>query len=145
MTDALIAAHGEVDKLMPYLHLPVQSGSDRILKAMNRSHTRRQLSADHREGPRGAARHRVSGDFIVGFPGETEEDFEATLQIVDAVGYAVGLFVQIQRPPRHPGGNDGGSDRAARSWTSGCSGCRRGSPRTSSPSTAEGRQATRRS
>ena len=58
MTDALIAAHGEVDKLMPYLHLPVQSGSDRILKAMNRSHTAETYLAHAREGARGAARHR---------------------------------------------------------------------------------------
>ena len=58
MSDALIAAHGEVDKLMPYLHLPVQSGSDRILKAMNRSHSVESYLAHHREGARGAARHR---------------------------------------------------------------------------------------
>ena len=86
MDDALIAAHGEVGKLMPYLHLPVQSGSDRILKAMNRSHTRRNLSCASLDKVR-AARPDIalSGDFIVGFPGETEEDFEATLGLVDAV------------------------------------------------------------
>ena len=88
MNDALIAAHGEVEKLMPYLHLPVQSGSNRILKAMNRSHTSetylRILEKVRAVRPDIA----LSGDFIVGFPGETEEDFEATLGIVDEVGYA---------------------------------------------------------
>jgi tRNA-2-methylthio-N6-dimethylallyladenosine synthase len=88
MNDALIAAHGEVEKLMPYLHLPVQSGSSRILKAMNRSHSTetylRTLDKVRAARPDIA----LSGDFIVGFPGETEEDFEATLNIVDAVGYA---------------------------------------------------------
>jgi tRNA A37 methylthiotransferase MiaB len=79
MDDALIAAHAEVEALMPYLHLPVQSGSDRVLKAMNRGHT-----AEHYlrlvERIR-AARPDIalSGDFIVGFPGEREADFEATL------------------------------------------------------------------
>ena len=79
MTDALIAAHGEVDKLMPYLHLPVQSGSDRILKAMNRSHSRRLLSRACIERVRAARPDiAISGDFIVGFPGETEDDFADT-------------------------------------------------------------------
>ena len=85
MTDALIAAHGEVDKLMPYLHLPVQSGSDRILKAMNRSHTAETYLATLEKMRAARPDIAMSGDFIVGFPGETEEDFEATLQIVDAV------------------------------------------------------------
>jgi tRNA-2-methylthio-N6-dimethylallyladenosine synthase len=88
MSDDLIVAHGEVEKLMPYLHLPVQSGSNRILKAMNRSHTAETyLSIIDRMR---AARPDIalSGDFIVGFPGETEQDFSSTLQIVDAVHYA---------------------------------------------------------
>jgi len=88
MTDALIAAHGEVDKLMPFLHLPVQSGSDRILKAMNRSHTTdsylKILDRVRATRPDIA----LSGDFIVGFPGETEADFAATLAIVEATAYA---------------------------------------------------------
>jgi tRNA-2-methylthio-N6-dimethylallyladenosine synthase len=88
MTQGLIDAHGEVDKLMPFLHLPVQSGSDPILKAMNRSHTSesylRLLERVRAVRPDIA----LSGDFIVGFPGETEEDFAATLALVDAVGYA---------------------------------------------------------
>ncbi|MFL6751661.1 MAG: tRNA (N6-isopentenyl adenosine(37)-C2)-methylthiotransferase MiaB [Sphingomicrobium sp.] len=88
MTDALIAAHGEVGKLMPYLHLPVQSGSNRILKAMNRSHTAETYLAIVEKVRAARPDIAVSGDFIVGFPGETEDDFQATLRIVDAVRYA---------------------------------------------------------
>jgi tRNA-2-methylthio-N6-dimethylallyladenosine synthase len=88
MTDGLIAAHGEVESLMPFLHLPVQAGSDRVLKAMNRAHD----SASYLrliERVR-AARPDIalSGDFIVGFPGETEADFEQTLELVRQVGHA---------------------------------------------------------
>ncbi|OSZ70255.1 tRNA (N6-isopentenyl adenosine(37)-C2)-methylthiotransferase MiaB [Sphingomonas sp. IBVSS2] len=88
MREGLIRAHAEVAKLMPFLHLPVQAGSDRILKAMNRSHTRDSY-LDILERVR-AARPDIalSGDFIVGFPGETEAEFEETLRLVDAVGYA---------------------------------------------------------
>jgi len=88
MTDGLIAAHGEIDKLMPFLHLPVQAGSNRILKAMNRSHTAESyLEILHRVR---ATRPDIalSGDFIVGFPGETEDDFRETLSLVESVGYA---------------------------------------------------------
>ncbi|WP_108485074.1 tRNA (N6-isopentenyl adenosine(37)-C2)-methylthiotransferase MiaB [Oceaniglobus ichthyenteri] len=87
MDDALIAAHGECEKLMPYLHLPVQSGSDRVLKAMNRKHTAQEyLRVIDRVR---AARPDImlSGDFIVGFPGETDQDFEDTLALVEAVEY----------------------------------------------------------
>jgi tRNA-2-methylthio-N6-dimethylallyladenosine synthase len=87
MSDDLIAAHGEVEQLMPYLHLPVQSGSDRILKRMNRSHSAESyLRLIERIR---AARPDIllSGDFIVGFPEETEEDFQATLALVEAVRY----------------------------------------------------------
>src|SRR5438270_6238206 len=102
MTDALIAAHGEVDKLMPYLHLPVQSGSNRILKAMNRSHTA-ETYLTTLEKMRGARRDiALSGDFIVGFPGETDEDFEATLSIVDAVRYASAYSFKYSPRPRTP-------------------------------------------
>jgi tRNA-2-methylthio-N6-dimethylallyladenosine synthase len=88
MSDDLIAAHAEVPQLMPYLHLPVQSGSSRILKAMNRAHTAESYLATL--GKLRAARPDIalSGDFIVGFPGETEADFADTLEIVRAVGYA---------------------------------------------------------
>jgi len=88
MKDGLIRAHAEVEKLMPFLHLPVQAGNDRILKAMNRSHSRdsylRILDRVRAARPDIA----LSGDFIVGFPGETEEEFRDTLSLVDAVGYA---------------------------------------------------------
>jgi tRNA-2-methylthio-N6-dimethylallyladenosine synthase len=99
MDDDLIAAHGQEPKLMPFLHLPVQSGSDRVLKAMNRRHTsERYLRLVERIR---AARPdmAMSGDFIVGFPGETEEDFEATLALVEAVGYAQAYsFAYSPRP-----------------------------------------------
>jgi tRNA-2-methylthio-N6-dimethylallyladenosine synthase len=88
MSDALIAAHGEIDKLMPYLHLPVQSGSDRILKAMNRSHSAESYLRTIEKVRAARPDIAISGDFIVGFPGETEKDFADTLAIVDAVGYA---------------------------------------------------------
>jgi len=102
MTDDLIVAHGEVDKLMPYLHLPVQSGSNRILKAMNRSHTAETYLAIL-DKVRAARRDvALSGDFIVGFPGETEEDFEATLQIVDAVRYASAYSFKYSPRPGTP-------------------------------------------
>jgi len=102
MTDELIAAHGEVDKLMPYLHLPVQSGSNRILKAMNRSHsaeTYLTLLEKVRAARPGIA---LSGDFIVGFPGETDEDFEATLNIVDEVRYASAYSFKYSARPGTP-------------------------------------------
>jgi tRNA-2-methylthio-N6-dimethylallyladenosine synthase len=88
MSDGLIAAHGEVETLMPFLHLPVQSGNDRILKAMNRSHD----SASYLrliERVRAARPDiAISGDFIVGFPGETEEEFQDTLRIVERINHA---------------------------------------------------------
>lgn len=87
MTDDLIACHHDLDKLMPYLHLPVQSGSDKILKAMNRRHTRddylRVIEKLYLANPK----LRMSSDFIVGFPGETDEDFKQTLDIVNQVKY----------------------------------------------------------
>jgi len=102
MTDGLIAAHGEIDKLMPYLHLPVQSGSDRILKAMNRDHTAdsyRRLIEQVRAARPDLA---LSGDFIVGFPGESDEDFTRTLSIVDAVGYAAAYSFKYSARPGTP-------------------------------------------
>ena len=102
MADDLIAAHAEVDKLMPYLHLPVQSGSSRILKAMNRAHTRESyLSTLDRLR---AARPDIalSGDFIVGFPGETEADFADTLSIVREVGYAAAFSFKYSVRPGTP-------------------------------------------
>ena len=105
MTDALIAAHGEVEKLMPYLHLPVQSGSDRILKAMNRSHTTETYLAVLDKMRAARADIALSGDFIIGFPGETEEDFEATLQIVDQVRYAAAYSFKYSPRPGTPAAN----------------------------------------
>jgi len=102
MTDALIAAHGEVDKLMPYLHLPVQSGSNRVLKAMNRSHTAETYLAILEKVRAARPDMALSGDFIVGFPGETEQDFEATLQIVDAVRYASAYSFKYSARPGTP-------------------------------------------
>ena len=102
MADDLIAAHAELNALMPYLHLPVQSGSDRILKAMNRDHTAAGYLALV-ERIRGARPDMaLSGDFIVGFPGETEADFEATLQLVDAVGYVSAFSFKYSPRPGTP-------------------------------------------
>ena len=102
MTDKLIAAHGEVEKLMPYLHLPVQSGSNRILKAMNRSHTVETYSAILEKMRAGRPDIALSGDFIVGFPGETEQDFEATLRMVDEVRYAAAYSFKYSARPGTP-------------------------------------------
>jgi tRNA-2-methylthio-N6-dimethylallyladenosine synthase len=88
MSDGLIAAHGEVDKLMPFLHLPVQSGNNRILKAMNRSHDAESYLRIIDRVRMARPDIAVSGDFIVGFPGETDAEFEDTLKIVEQVRYA---------------------------------------------------------
>lgn len=88
MGDDLIAAHADLPQLMPYLHLPVQSGSDRILAAMNRRHTRADYLRLIERIKTARPDIAMSGDFIVGFPGETDEDFEATMSIVREVGYA---------------------------------------------------------
>jgi len=102
MDDELIAAHGEVEALMPYLHLPLQSGSDRILKAMNRKHTLddylRLIERIRAARPDIA----MSGDFIVGFPGETEADFQDTLRAVRETGYASAFSFKYSRRPGTP-------------------------------------------
>jgi tRNA-2-methylthio-N6-dimethylallyladenosine synthase len=103
MDDELIAAHGEVEALAPYLHLPVQSGSDRILKAMNRGHdTAAYLRLVERIR---AARPDIalSGDFIVGFPGERDADVEATLALAREVQYASAFSFKYSRRPGTPG------------------------------------------
>ncbi|TRD20823.1 tRNA (N6-isopentenyl adenosine(37)-C2)-methylthiotransferase MiaB [Palleronia caenipelagi] len=87
MSDDLIAAHGEIEKLMPYLHLPVQSGSDRILKRMNRSHTAESYLRLIERMREARPDILISGDFIVGFPEETDQDFEDTLRLVEEVEY----------------------------------------------------------
>jgi tRNA-2-methylthio-N6-dimethylallyladenosine synthase len=102
MDENLIDAFASVDKLMPYLHLPAQSGSDRILEAMNRGHT----GAEYLEVIGRLRRARpdlaLSSDFIVGFPGETIEDFEATLGLVETVGYASAFAFKYSRRPGTP-------------------------------------------
>ncbi len=102
MTQSLIDAHHDVEGLMPFLHLPVQSGSDRVLKAMNRSHTRdsylRILDRVRAARPDIA----LSGDFIVGFPGETEAEFADTLSLVDAVGHAMAFSFKYSPRPGTP-------------------------------------------
>ena len=102
MTDDLIAAHGACAKLMPYLHLPVQSGSDRILKRMNRGHTAEsyiRLIARIREARPDIL---ISGDFIVGFPEETEADFQDTLALVAQVGYGQAFSFKYSARPGTP-------------------------------------------
>ncbi len=102
MDDDLIAAHGDEPKLMPYLHLPVQSGSDRILKAMNRKHTAEQYLRiiDRLRAARPDL--LLSGDFIVGFPGESETDFEDTLALVRTVGYGQAYSFKYSARPGTP-------------------------------------------
>ena len=102
MDDDLIAAHGDLPALMPYLHLPVQSGSDRILKAMNRKHTAGQYLRliDRLRAVRPDL--ALSSDFIVGFPGESEADFEATMQLVRTVGYHSAFSFKYSARPGTP-------------------------------------------
>ncbi|MFK7792851.1 MAG: tRNA (N6-isopentenyl adenosine(37)-C2)-methylthiotransferase MiaB [Devosiaceae bacterium] len=103
MDDDLINAHRDLSQVMPYLHLPVQSGSDTILKAMNRRHTgdeyRRLIERIRAVQPDLA----LSGDFIVGFPGETDQDFEDTMQLIRDVGYAAAYSFKYSPRPGTPG------------------------------------------
>ena len=99
MNDDLVAAHAEVPALMPYVHLPVQSGSDRILAAMNRKHTRRDYLDAIARLHAGRSDLAFTSDFIVGFPGETEADFCDTLTLVEEVGFASAYtFAYSPRP-----------------------------------------------
>ncbi len=102
MSEDLIAAHGEVEALMPYLHLPVQSGSDRVLKAMNRAHTAASYLALVQRIRAARPDLALSGDFIVGFPGETDADFEQTLQLVQEAGYASAFCFKYSPRPGTP-------------------------------------------
>jgi tRNA-2-methylthio-N6-dimethylallyladenosine synthase len=103
MAQDLIDAHGALAKVMPYVHLPVQSGSDRVLKAMNRRHT----AADYLDIVERLRKARpdvaLSSDFIVGFPGETDADFEATLALIRAVGFAASFSFKYSARPGTPG------------------------------------------
>ena len=102
MEDDLIAAHGEVEKLMPYLHLPVQAGSDRVLKAMNRQHNAESYLKLLERFRAARPDIALSGDFIVGFPGETEAEFEETLRLVDEVRYAHAFSFKYSPRPGTP-------------------------------------------
>ncbi len=102
MGDDLISAHARIEKLMPYLHLPVQSGSSRILKAMNRAHTRESYLATLERVRAARPDIALSGDFIVGFPGETEADFQATLDIVAEARYAQAYSFKYSIRPGTP-------------------------------------------
>jgi tRNA-2-methylthio-N6-dimethylallyladenosine synthase len=102
MTDGLIAAHVDVPSLMPFLHLPVQSGSDRILKAMNRSHSRDSYLRIIERVRAARPDIAVSGDFIVGFPGETDAEFEETLDLVRATSYAQAYSFKYSPRPGTP-------------------------------------------
>lgn len=97
MTDDLIACHRDLKKLMPYLHLPVQSGSDNVLKAMNRRHTSGDYLKIIDKLKTANPEIGLSSDFIVGFPGETNTDFEATLELVKKVGYIQAFSFKYSR------------------------------------------------
>ncbi len=102
MDDSLIEAHRDLPALMPYLHLPVQSGSDRILAAMNRRHTARDYLAIIERFRKARPDIAFSSDFIVGFPGETDEDFTATLALVEEIGYAASYSFKYSPRPGTP-------------------------------------------
>ena len=109
MAQGLIDAHADVEKLMPFLHLPVQSGNDRVLRAMNRAHSRdgylRLLDRVRAARPDIA----LSGDFIVGFPGETDAEFADTLSLIDAVGYAQAFSFKFSARPGTPAADMAGA------------------------------------
>ncbi|OUS07674.1 tRNA (N6-isopentenyl adenosine(37)-C2)-methylthiotransferase MiaB [Rhodobacterales bacterium 52_120_T64] len=102
MGDDLIAVHGEVEKLMPYLHLPVQSGSDKVLKAMNRKHTAAEYLKVLERMREVRPDIMLSGDFIVGFPGEDEDDFQATMELCEKVRYGQAYSFKYSPRPGTP-------------------------------------------
>ena len=110
MDAALIDAHGKCTKLMPYLHLPVQSGSNRILKMMNRKHTRESYFSVVDSIRDARPDLLLSGDFIVGFPGETDEDFSDTLDLVRRVGYGQAYSFKYSARPGTPAAEKVGID-----------------------------------
>lgn len=98
-SDAIIAAHAEIPQLVKYLHLPVQSGSDRILAAMKRNHTALEYKSRIRKLRAAVPEILISSDFIVGFPGETEKDFEQTMKLIEDVGFDFSFsFIYSARP-----------------------------------------------
>ncbi|AGA64150.1 tRNA-i(6)A37 methylthiotransferase [Liberibacter crescens BT-1] len=102
MDDHLIKAHGDLDILMPYLHLPVQSGSNKILHSMNRRHTVQEYIRIIEQVRAVRSDIAISSDFIVGFPGETDSDFEETMHLVEAVGYAQAFSFKYSPRPGTP-------------------------------------------
>lgn len=102
MDDELIEAHGSIEKLMPFLHLPVQSGSDKILDEMNRGHTAEKYLEIIQKLRKTRPDLALSSDFIVGFPGETDEDFEQTMDLVRAVKYASAYSFKFSARPGTP-------------------------------------------
>ena len=102
MTDDLVVLHGQEPKLMPYLHLPVQSGSDRVLRAMNRKHDAARYHDIVARLRRARPDIALSSDFIVGFPGESDADFEATLALAEAVGFASAYSFKYSPRPGTP-------------------------------------------
>ena len=103
MGQGLIDAHREIDKLMPYLHLPVQSGSNNILKSMNRHHTVEQYIDIIGRVRKARPDIAISGDFIVGFPGESDADFEQSMQLIEAVNYSSAFSFKYSERPGTPG------------------------------------------
>ena len=102
MSDSLINIFGDEEKLMPYLHLPVQSGSDKILKAMNRRHSAEKYLTILKRVRKVRPDIAISGDFIVGFPGETDSDFQETLDLCNEVGYAQAYSFKYSSRPGTP-------------------------------------------
>ena len=102
MDEALIDAHGTCAKLMPYLHLPVQAGSDKILKAMNRKHTAEEYVRLIERIRKARPDLLLSGDFIVGFPGETEDDFNDTMNLIREVHYGQAYSFKYSTRPGTP-------------------------------------------
>ena len=105
MTDDLISLHGENSKLMPYLHLPVQSGSDKVLKLMNRKHTRDYYFEIIEKVRKVKPDIALSSDFIIGFPGETDKDFEDTIDLIERVKYMNSYSFKYSPRPGTPAAN----------------------------------------
>ena len=125
MGDDLIAAHRDLPQLMPQLHLPVQSGSDRILAAMNRRHTRADYVAVVSRLRQARPDLALTSDFIVGFPGETEDDFAATLSLVDEIGYSGAFSFKYSPRPGHARRRHGRSGGRKLKNPNACSACKR--------------------
>ena len=102
INDNLINEHAKNKKMMPFLHLPIQSGSDKILKKMNRKHTKRQYLELIKKIRRKVPKMAFSSDFIVGYPGETEEDFENTVSLVNVRNLQVHIHLCILQDQERP-------------------------------------------